>query len=83
MELIYAVTTYWHRTDKYLYTTEVRNYRTTEYVVHFGASYVGTVFKSREEAENELAQAGYGWIEPCEYIEFITLHHRYKNREGR
>ena len=85
MELIMAQTCEWHRTKRYLYTTEVREYRIVRYRVRFSKrSYLCTAFDSYEKAADELARLGQGgWVESFEMSEDVILHHRYINREGR
>lgn len=83
MKLVSAQTCEWHRTQRFLYTTEIREYQIIKYQIHFSKfEYLCTVFDTREEAENELARTGRGgWVEPFEWFELVTLHHRYIIRE--
>lgn len=88
MKLIMAQTCEWHRTERYLYTTEVREYQTTKYQIRTKFIHLCTVFKTKEEAEDELARmlrtewkGQTGWVESYEWPEFVTLHHRYTIRK--
>lgn len=84
MELISAVTCGIRKTAKYIYSTEIREYKVTRYRIRYSArSYQCTVFHTFEEAYGRMMlERLSGWVEPYETIESETLHHRY-NREGR
>lgn len=84
MKLISAVTCSIRKTEKYIYSAEVREYLVTRYRIRYSPrSYLCTVFHSSEEAEHYLARGNQsGWVEAYETTETEVLHHRYK-REGR
>ena len=87
MDLIFAVTCCISKTEQYIYSHEIRHYRTTKYRVRFSSrSCSGTIFDTPAEAENELKSYQIrhygltGWVEPFEYIETVSLDHRYKRK---
>lgn len=90
MKLIRSVTCNIRKTEKYIYSTEVREYLVTRYRVRYNPWSLGcSVFNTSEEAQEYLTRElrsawGHksGWVEPYETTETESLHHRYK-REGR
>lgn len=84
MKLISAVTCSIRKTEKYIYSAEIREYLVTRYRIRYSSkSYLCTVFHTYEEAEHYLAlEYRSGWVEQYETTETEVLHHRYK-REGR
>ena len=84
MEMISAVTCNIRKSPKYIYSTEVREYRVTKYRIRYSPrSWQCTVFDSPEEALVRLTiEHKGGWVESYETTETEILHHRY-TREGR
>ena len=84
MELINAVTCGIRKTAKYIYSTEIREYKVTRYRIRYSPkSWQCTVFHTYAEAYGRMKLDRLdGWVEQYETTETKVLHHKYK-REGR